>query len=67
MDNLRKIRVIYKKIDKTWHVTSPDLVRWFAGGMTLDEARKMAYEGVEFCLESKDFIIEEQFDSSVSA
>jgi len=50
MDNLRKIRVIYKKIDKTWHVTSPDLVRWFAGGMTLDEARKMAYEGVEFCL-----------------
>jgi hypothetical protein len=27
----------------------------------------MAYEGVEFCLESKDFIIEEQFDSSVSA
>jgi hypothetical protein len=32
---------------------------------TLAEARVLAAEGVEFCLESTDFTIEEQFDSSI--
>ena len=34
---------------------------------SLPKLRELIVEGVEFCLESKDFIIEEHFDSSVSA
>ena len=47
--------------------TSPPLTYNVVGGAkTLVEARKLAIEGVEFCLQSKDFIIEEIFDPSAS-
>lgn len=61
-----KVRVLFENIDNTWHFSSPDIAGWLGGGVTLTQARKLAVEGVEFCLESKDFVIEEVFDSSLS-
>mgnify|MGYP002629115145 FL=1 len=60
------IRVVYQFEGGAWHLSSPDIKRWVGGAKTLTEARKLAIEGVEFCLESKDFIIEEIFDPSAS-
>jgi predicted RNase H-like HicB family nuclease len=60
------IRVVYQFEGNAWHLSSPDIQRWVGGAKTLVEARKLAIEGVEFCLQSKDFIIEEIFDPSAS-
>jgi predicted RNase H-like HicB family nuclease len=60
------IRVVYQFEGGAWHISSPDIERWIAGAKTLSEARVLAVEGVEFCLESKDFTIEEIFDPSAS-
>ena len=63
---MKKIRVIYHFHEGCWHISSPDIERWIAGAKTLAEARELAVEGVEFCLESKEFTIEEIFDPSDS-
>ncbi len=60
------IRVVYQFEGGAWHISSPDIERWVGGAKTLTEARKLAIEGVEFCLESKEFTIDEIFDSSAS-
>jgi predicted RNase H-like HicB family nuclease len=60
------IRVVYQFEDGLWHFSSPDVERWIGGAKTLAEARVLAAEGVEFCLESTDFTIEEIFDPSAS-
>jgi predicted RNase H-like HicB family nuclease len=62
---MTKIRIIYQFEGGAWHISSPDIERWIAGAKTLAEARVLAVEGVEFCLESTDFTIEEQFDSPI--
>ncbi len=62
---MKKIRIFYHLLDGSWHFSSPDIERWIGGAKTLAEARVLAAEGVEFCLESTDFTIEEQFDSSI--
>lgn len=60
------VRVVYQFEGDAWHISSPDIQGWVGGAKTLVEARKLAIEGVEFCLESKNFIIEEIFDPSTS-
>ena len=60
------IRLVYQFEGNAWHLSSPDIQRWVGGAKTLVEARKLAIEGVEFCLESKNFIIKEIFDPSTS-
>ena len=61
-----KVRVVFHFEEDVWHISSPDIARWIAGAKTLAEARELAKEGVEFCLESKEFTIEEIFDPSAS-
>ena len=63
---MKKIRVVFHFEDSIWHISSPDIERWIAGAKTLAQARELAVEGVEFCLESKEFTIDEIFDSSAS-
>jgi predicted RNase H-like HicB family nuclease len=60
------IRVVYQFEEGLWHFSSPDIERWIGGAKTLAEAKVLAVEGVEFCLESKEFTIEEIFDPSAS-
>ena len=60
------IRVVYQFEEGLWHFSSPDIERWIGGAKTLTEAKVLAVEGVEFCLESKEFTIEEIFDPSAS-
>ena len=62
-----KISVLIENDGSCWQATSADLKGWVAWSDSLPKLRELIVEGVEFCLESKDFIIEEQFDSSVSA
>jgi predicted RNase H-like HicB family nuclease len=63
---MKKIRIFYHLLDGLWHFSSPDIERWIGGAKTLAEARVLAAEGVEFCLESKEFTIEEIFDPLAS-
>jgi len=60
------IRVVYQFEEGAWHFSSPEIQRWIGGAKTLAEARELAVEGVAYCLESKDFTIEEIFDPSAS-
>ena len=62
-----KILVLIENDGPCWQATSVDLKVWVAWSDSLPKLRELIVEGVEFCLDSKDFIIEEQFDSSVSA
>jgi predicted RNase H-like HicB family nuclease len=60
------IRVVYQFEGGAWHISSPDIQGWVGGAKTLSEAKELATEGVEYFLESKDFMIEEVFDPSDS-
>ena len=62
-----KISILIENDGPCWQATSVDLKGWVAWSDSLSKLRELIVEGVEFCLESKDFIIEEHFDSSVSA
>ena len=60
------IRVVYQFEGGAWHISSPDIKGWVGGAKNLSEAKELATEGVEYCLESKDFTFEEVFDPSAS-
>jgi len=61
-----KVKVRYENFDGAWFASSDDIAGWSAGAETLAELKQLVFEGVEYCLESKDFIIEELFDQSAS-
>jgi predicted RNase H-like HicB family nuclease len=48
---MMSVRVIYEPADDAWMVSSPDVPGWTSGGETLEEARRMAEEGVPFALD----------------
>ena len=60
-----KIQVLIENDGISWQATSKDLTNWVAWSDSLTNLRQLIIEGVEYCLESTDFTIEEQFDSSI--
>jgi hypothetical protein len=59
------INVLIENDGNSWQATSKDLTNWVAWSDSLTNLRQLISEGVEYCLESTDFTIEEQFDSSI--
>jgi hypothetical protein len=60
-----KIQVLIENDGNSWQATSKDLANWVAWSDSLTNLRQLIVEGVEYCLESTDFTIEEQFDPSI--
>ena len=60
-----KIQVLIENDGNSWQATSKDLTNLVAWSNSLANLRQLIVEGVEYCLESTDFTIEEQFDSSI--
>jgi hypothetical protein len=60
-----KIQVLIENDGNSWQATSKDLANWVAWSDSLTNLRQLIVEGVEYCLESTDFTIEEQFDSLI--
>lgn len=61
-----KISVLIQQDGSSWQASSAQLKGWVAWSDSLTKLRKLIIEGVEYNLNSKDFIIEELFDQSVS-
>ena len=61
-----KISVLIQQDGSSWQASSAQLKGWVAWSDSLTKLRKLIIEGVEYNLNSKDFIIEELFDQSAS-
>ena len=61
-----KISVLIQQDGSSWQASSAQLKGWVAWSDSLTKLRELIIEGVEYNLNSKDFIIEELFDQSAS-
>ena len=61
-----KISVLIEQDGSSWQASSAQLKGWVAWSDSLTKLRELIIEGVEYNLNSKDFIIEELFDQSAS-
>jgi len=61
-----KISVLIEQDGSSWQASSAQFKGWVAWSNSLLKLRELIIEGVEYNLNSKDFIIEELFDQSVS-
>ena len=61
-----KISVLIQQDGSAWQASSAQLKGWVAWSDSLTTLRELIIEGVEYNLNSKDFIIEELFDQSAS-
>jgi predicted RNase H-like HicB family nuclease len=61
---MHTVVLVYHQEPEGWWVDSPDpgLEGFVAGGDSLDEARRLAWDGLRFYLDESDLEIEERFD-----